>query len=95
MLVAGVMGAVVLPVAGLTVGTVQMVRGVANTPEAVAEARKGRVWDQVRQGGPATLLPVVKPGRLCDSGWGPALIGLCHYLGSAGVYACAICDAVL
>eukprot|EP00955_Chlamydomonas_euryale_P072531 361427-Chlamydomonas_euryale.AAC.6 len=45
-LATGVAGAVVLPVTGVAVGTVQMFRGVANTPEALAEAGKGKTWDQ-------------------------------------------------
>ena len=46
-LAAGVVGAVVLPVAGVCVGTVQVVRGIANQPEAIMNASKGKVWDQV------------------------------------------------
>lgn len=42
----GVAGAVLLPVTGAAVGTVQMVRGMANTPEAMAEAQKGRTWNE-------------------------------------------------
>ena len=43
----GVAGAVILPVAGLGVGVAQVIRGVANTPEALREAKQGRYWDQV------------------------------------------------
>lgn len=43
---AGLMGAVVLPVAGLVVGTTQLVRGLANTPEAISAARAGKAWDE-------------------------------------------------
>ena len=39
---AGVFSAVALPVAGLVVGGVQLARGMANTPNAIAEERKGR-----------------------------------------------------
>jgi hypothetical protein len=42
-----VVGAVVLPVTGVTVGAVQMVRGVVNTAEAVSQTKKGKIWDQV------------------------------------------------
>uniref|UniRef100_A0A7S1IRL5 J domain-containing protein n=2 Tax=Eutreptiella gymnastica TaxID=73025 RepID=A0A7S1IRL5_9EUGL len=42
---AGVLGAVVFPVWGTTVGVTQMVRGVINTPEALAEERNGKKWD--------------------------------------------------
>lgn len=45
---AGVAGAVILPVAGLGVGVAQVIRGAANTPEAIKESRQGRYWDQVR-----------------------------------------------
>ena len=44
---AGVAGAVILPVAGLGVGVAQVIRGAANTPEAIKESRQGRYWDQV------------------------------------------------
>ncbi|KAL3131275.1 hypothetical protein ABBQ38_000570 [Trebouxia sp. C0009 RCD-2024] len=43
---AGVAGAVILPVAGLGVGVAQVIRGAANTPEAIKESRQGRYWDQ-------------------------------------------------
>ncbi len=39
----------VLPVTGVTVGAVQMVRGVVNTREAMVEAHKGKIWDEVRR----------------------------------------------
>lgn len=45
---AGVVGAVALPVVGVGVGVTQIVRGVANTPEAIREQQKGKTWDQVR-----------------------------------------------
>ena len=44
---AGVAGAVLLPVAGLGIGVTQVVRGAVNTPEAIREVNKGRLWDQV------------------------------------------------
>eukprot|EP00951_Prasinocladus_malaysianus_P040159 scaffold457661_cov47-Prasinocladus_malaysianus.AAC.1 len=40
-----VVGAVVLPVAGTVVGATQMVRGVINTPEAITESSKGKIWN--------------------------------------------------
>ncbi|CAK0741307.1 hypothetical protein CVIRNUC_001315 [Coccomyxa viridis] len=43
---AGVLGAVALPVVGVGVGVAQIVRGVANTPEAIREQHKGKSWDQ-------------------------------------------------
>ena len=43
----GVLGAVALPVVGVGVGVAQIVRGVANTPEAIRELHKGKSWDQV------------------------------------------------
>ena len=45
-LAAGVAGAVMLPVAGAVVGAVQLGRGLYNTPEAVVERGKGKVWDE-------------------------------------------------
>jgi hypothetical protein len=45
----GVVGAVVLPVTGATVGLVQVTRGAINTVEAVSEASKGKIWDEVRR----------------------------------------------
>ena len=41
-----------LPVAGVCVGTVQIVRGVVNQPEAIVQSSKGRVWDEVGAGWP-------------------------------------------
>ena len=43
----GVLGAAVLPVVGVGVGLTQMVRGVANTPEAIRETQRGKHWDTV------------------------------------------------
>ena len=54
-LAAGVVGAVVLPVAGICVGTVQVCRGIANQPEAIMQASKGKVWDEV--GKEADVMP--------------------------------------
>ena len=45
-LAAGVVGAVVMPVAGVCVGTVQIGRGIANQPEAIIQQSKGKVWDE-------------------------------------------------
>jgi hypothetical protein len=42
----GVAGAVILPVAGAVVGCVQLVRGVAATPEAIAQRSQGKIWDE-------------------------------------------------
>lgn len=39
---------VLLPVTGLVIGTIQIGRGIINTPEAIREARKGKFWDLVR-----------------------------------------------
>ena len=47
MALVGVLGAVALPVVGVGVGVAQIVRGVANTPEAIREQHKGKSWDQV------------------------------------------------
>lgn len=41
----GVAGAVILPVTGISVGAVQVCRGLINQPEAAAAARQGKVWD--------------------------------------------------
>lgn len=40
----GTTNAVLLPCAGLLIGTAQCVRGFANTPEAVAQAFSGKIW---------------------------------------------------
>lgn len=45
---AGVVGAVVLPVTGIGVGTVQFVRGCMNQPEALSQQAQGKLWDEVR-----------------------------------------------
>ena len=45
---AGILGAAVLPVVGVGIGVTQMVRGVANTPEAIREGQRGKHWDTVR-----------------------------------------------
>lgn len=34
-----------LPVAGVAVGATQIVRGVANTPNALQQERQGKHWD--------------------------------------------------
>jgi hypothetical protein len=44
---AGIAGAVVLPVAGVVGGAVQVGRGIANQSEATQEKKKGRVWNKV------------------------------------------------
>lgn len=46
--VAGVVGAAVMPVVGVTVGMVQIVRGVANTGEAIRQRANNKIWDEVR-----------------------------------------------
>ncbi|KAF7456515.1 DnaJ domain-containing protein [Cryptosporidium felis] len=43
---AGLVAAVALPVTAVGVAGYQMVRGVANTPEAISESNKGRKWDK-------------------------------------------------
>lgn len=43
-------GAVILPVTGLSVGVVQVCRGIINQPEAIAAAHQGKLWDPVRRG---------------------------------------------
>ncbi|EEH54511.1 uncharacterized protein MICPUCDRAFT_34846 [Micromonas pusilla CCMP1545] len=43
---AGLVSAVVLPVVGVGVGATQIVRGIANTPEAIAEANAGKRWNR-------------------------------------------------
>jgi curved DNA-binding protein CbpA len=43
---AGIAGAVLLPATGVAVGAVQVVRGIANTPEAIKENSKGKHWDK-------------------------------------------------
>lgn len=58
---AGIAGAVVLPVTGVAVGAAQVVRGLANTPEAVRESAKGHQWDAqqrrwIEQPGTALIL---------------------------------------
>ena len=42
----GIAGAVLLPVTGVAVGAAQVVRGAANTPEAVKQAASGKQWDE-------------------------------------------------
>jgi hypothetical protein len=44
---AGIAGAVVLPVAGVVGGAVQVGRGIANQSEATQEKKKGRIWNKV------------------------------------------------
>lgn len=46
---AGIAGAVVLPVTGIVVGAAQLVRGLANTPEAFRESGAGKAWDEERR----------------------------------------------
>jgi hypothetical protein len=49
---AGIAGAVILPVTGLSVGVVQACRGAINQPEAIAAASQGKIWDTVRRAEP-------------------------------------------
>ena len=37
-----------LPLMGLGIGVTQIVRGAINTPEAVRQKMRGKVWDNVR-----------------------------------------------
>ena len=46
-LLAGLVGAVLLPVMGIGIGITQAVRGAINTPEAIRESSRGKVWDHV------------------------------------------------
>lgn len=41
-------GAVLLPATGVTVGVVQVARGVMAQPEALVETLRGSQWDEVR-----------------------------------------------
>lgn len=43
----GVVGGIMLPLMGLGVGLTQVVRGAINTPEAITQKMKGKVWDNV------------------------------------------------
>ena len=45
----GVVGAVVLPVAGACVCCIQVTRGAVNTPKAVVSKAKGLVWDEEKR----------------------------------------------
>lgn len=47
---AGIAGAVLLPVTGVAVGATQVVRGIANSAEAVREKANGKWWDEVSDG---------------------------------------------
>lgn len=40
----------VLPVTGAATGVAQVVRGIANQPEAAKATTEGKVWDQVHTG---------------------------------------------
>ena len=42
---AGILSAAVLPTVGVAVGATQVVRGIINTPEAIAEANAGKRWN--------------------------------------------------
>jgi hypothetical protein len=46
--IAGVIGAAVMPVVGVGVGVVQIVRGVINTGEAIRQSSNNKIWDDVR-----------------------------------------------
>jgi hypothetical protein len=47
LLPAGIAGAVVLPVAGVVGGAVQVGRGIANQSEAIREKKAGKIWNKV------------------------------------------------
>lgn len=40
------LGAVVLPVTATCVATVQLTRGIINTPESIREDHRGKFWDE-------------------------------------------------
>ncbi len=61
----GVLGAVALPVVGVGVGVAQIVRGVANTPEAIREQQKGKSWDQVCVHLADCMFPAVALSDMC------------------------------
>ena len=42
----GIAGAIAMPVAGTVVGCVQLTRGALNTPDAIAQRLKGKIWDE-------------------------------------------------
>ena len=48
-LATGVASAIALPLTGLCVGTYQIGRGVANTPEAMKAGKTGLTWDQEKR----------------------------------------------
>jgi len=48
-LAAGVASAVALPVAGICVGAYQVGRGLANSGEAMSNAKKGMLWDEEKR----------------------------------------------
>jgi hypothetical protein len=52
---AGLVGAVVLPVTGAVIGSTQIIRGIINTPEAIIESGKGKIWNHVRHFLPSLL----------------------------------------
>ena len=45
-LVAGIAGAVSIPAAAVAVGAVQIGRGIANTPNSIAQKSSGKEWDE-------------------------------------------------
>jgi len=81
-MLAGCVGACVLPSTGFAVGTVQICRGLINTPEAVMESLRGKVWDEVR---PVT--PPLSPASpfLCLGSQRPQLWNDGWHTGAPGV----------
>ena len=74
----GLVGAVTLPVSGAFVCCVQVVRGCVNTPSAVVNYSKGKVWDQEQRRW------VPKPGSaLVVAGASGVTSGLCRSLAPA------------
>lgn len=46
MVFSGLAGAIMLPLLGLGIGVTQAIRGAINTPEAIRESLRGKIWDQ-------------------------------------------------
>lgn len=61
---AGIAGAVVLPVAGVVGGAVQVGRGIANQSEAIREKKAGRIWNKVGRASTTGQHPAATMGWL-------------------------------
>ncbi len=83
-LCSGIVGAVVLPVTGVSVGAVQVVRGIINTPEAISQATQGKLWDEVSDQAGCSVWFASNPTAFTYTAW----LQACHSSTADATAAC-------